>query len=128
MGYTPGVADEVDSGVDKQKILAEIGGVSPPPPEPPRRPPPPPRDIPAGALAAMAPPTLPEPAPVVVVRPLKSRWERYRRQIASLVLLFVSLLWFGVGLATEDRAPFAIGGCGLGLAVLIWVGTLVRET
>lgn len=125
------MADEIDSGIDRKKILDEIGASAPlpEPAPPPRHASLPPRDIPASALSAMAPPTLPvEEAPPEPARRPKSRWQRHRRHIATLVLLFVALLWFGVGLATEEALPFALGGIFVGLAVLIWVGSLVRET
>ena len=44
-----------------------------------------------------------------------------------MVMVAVSLLWFGVGLATHERAPFAVGGAFLGLAILVGVGALLRE-
>ncbi len=44
-----------------------------------------------------------------------------------MVMIFVSLLWFGVGLATHERAPFAVGGAFLVLAILVGVVTLFRE-
>lgn len=124
------MADDIDSGIDKRKILDEIGASAPLPA--PAAPPPRaavPRDIPPSAFAAMAPPTLPAPeAPPVLQHKPKTLWERHRRQIAGLVLVFVSILWFGVGLATGEMAPFGLGATFLGLAVLVGVGSLVRES
>jgi hypothetical protein len=123
--------DETDSGIDRRKILDEIGEI-PSTPDPSPTPvvlvPSSSMDLPMGGLAEMAPPTLTvAPPPPVPLARLRTRWHRHRRQIAALVLVFVSLLWFAVGLATEERAPFGLGGTFLGIAVLIGVGSLVRD-
>lgn len=117
------MGDEIDAGIDKQKILAEIGASAPLPGGTAAAPPSPlPPPAPA-ASPAVPPPSPPEAPP----GGRKSRWTRYRRQIAALVMVFVALLWIGVGLATFERAPVAIGGGFLVLAVLVWVGSLLRE-
>jgi hypothetical protein len=135
------MSEEVDPGIDKQGILAEIGAGGSSPAEspvrgrhsePPSRLPAPPRDLPAGALSAMAPPTLPEPppppGPPLSPRQRQGRVARHRRQIAAILLVFVAMIWFGVALATQERAPFAFGGGFLGLAILTGAGSLLRES
>jgi hypothetical protein len=124
------MADEVDAGIDKQRILAEIGASAPLPGEPPP-PAAPPRDYPSIPLSALAPPTLPAP-PAAPPAPLPQRMRqprlvRHRRQLAAFVLVFVALLWFGVAIATQERIPFAFGGGFLGLAILVGAGSLLRE-
>jgi hypothetical protein len=101
-----------DAGIDKQRILDEIVGVSSSPP-----PPPPP---------APAPPApVPEPAPVVVPA-LAARLPgaRYRRRsrAAALVMLFAGLVWIGVALATRQVAPAWVGTALVvpALAALAW--------
>jgi hypothetical protein len=132
------MAEEVDPGIDKEQILAEIGASAPLPGDPPSPVPAPPprlyaptRDLPVSGLSAMAPPTLPEPpAPPATpppTRPRQSRIARHRRQIAAIILVFVGMIWFGVALATQERAPFAFGGAFLGLAILTGAGSLLRE-
>jgi len=119
------MADEMDEGIDKQKILAEIGssGAVPgsprsPAPRPAQASVPVPVPVPVSAPAVPPPPVLPR-------RP--GRVVRHRRQLAALALVFVSVLWFSVGIATRERIPLAIGGTFLGIAVLVGVGTLLRE-
>jgi len=114
------MAEEIDAGIDKQKILAEIGAGAPLPGAAGTAfPPPQARAAPAADLpqAASPPPRPSSPG----------RLARHRRQIAAMVMVSVSLLWFGVGLATRGWAPFAVGGAFLGLAILVGVGTLLRE-
>lgn len=111
------MAEEIDAGIDKQKILAEIGAGAPLPGAAGTAPP-----APAAPAADLPRPASPPPRP-----PSPGRLARHRRQIAAMVMVAVSLLWFGVGLATHERAPFAVGGAFLGLAILVGVGALLRE-
>ena len=110
------MADEIDAGLDKQKILAEIGASASLPGT---------SSITPTAAAAPAPAS-PDPAAVSSRPAPAGRLARHRNQIAALVLAFASLLWLGVGLATHERAPLVFGGVLLGLALLAAVGPLLR--
>lgn len=114
------MADEIDAGIDKQKILAEIGASAPLPG--------PPAPVPSAPPLQAAPARpAPEPAATALPKRPRGRLARHRRQISAIVLIFVALLWISVGLATRERAPFVLGGAILGLAILVGVGSLLRE-
>lgn len=112
------MADADDPGIDKQKILAEIGASAPLPGTQGTA-------APSGAQAPAPGSSAPAPIPARPSSP--GRWVRHRGQIAAIVMAFVSLMWMSVGLATHERAPFAFGGGFLGLAVAAAAGSLLRE-
>jgi len=127
------MADPGDSGIDKQKILAEIGAVAPgegggPTSGSAALPASSPGLLGGGGLSAMAPPTLPAPAPAPapVVRPPQGRFARHRSQIAGLVLVFVGMIWLALALATHERVPLGLGGGCLALALAVGLGALLR--
>lgn len=125
--YTLGVAETHDAGIDKAKILAEIGvGPAPspiasPPGSRAGSPGSGPR-LPRATEAKSDPrtPAVPGAAgPKRGPRPRGNPLLRHRAEASALLLGFVGLLWLAVGLATQRGTLILLGGAFLALGALV---------
>lgn len=149
------MADDLDPGIDKQRLLDEIVGASaaeaaqsPVPPAsppvpvlasaaPPANPPPKPPPVPAPARAQVpaSKPATPAPAATVAApAPIVPRPQpkplgplRFRHEAAALVLGFCGVIWGAVGIGTRAWVPGGFGALLLLAGLGAWTWSLWRE-
>jgi hypothetical protein len=125
----------VDTGIDKAKILAEIGVAplpAPPPAPAPASAPPAARSssVPAEVVRRAAPerPAAPPPPPAARRRRRLPALGLvgFRTEAAALLTGFVALLWLSVGVATSRAIPLLVGSLFLAAALAAgverWLG------
>lgn len=103
-----------DEGIDKQRILDEIVGLTPMPEDLPQ-----PSEPSVPVIAVPEVPSAPvpladaalwSPAPPPPVAVPESGRFRHRREIAAIVMAFAGVVWVAVGLATRQLWPGVIVG------------------
>ncbi len=89
--------EEVDSGVDKQKIIREVNAGAEPA-APPR----------AGAAEPEAAETAPPAAPAGG-ETTRRRMREFRHEISAVIMVLTGVFWLAMALATAARLPAILG-------------------